>query len=224
MVTKNRVHNEEGFVLIGAMMTMVILTLIGISATSTSIIELQIAGNELLYKEAFYQADGGIEVGTEMVEQNFGCAVGFKRAPVGFNDDDPEEFFSIGGINVFDKRFAYDVSEAGVANSSSISPGSVTLADLPADDIRSMRLPDDPANPNDLNRHTNIAAYGSAGLAIGGASPMAEGDSGKGFGTAGGGGIRSVNVVSEHIGRKNAVAKIAIQWKHLIGQEGDCIY
>ena len=52
--------NEQGSVLVLAMVMLVVLTIIGIAATRTSTTELRIAGNERFYKEAFYRADSGI--------------------------------------------------------------------------------------------------------------------------------------------------------------------
>ena len=54
-------QNETGSVtIIAALMILVILTLIGISATSTTTVELQIAANDQFHKIAFYNADSGL--------------------------------------------------------------------------------------------------------------------------------------------------------------------
>ncbi|MEA1866847.1 MAG: PilX N-terminal domain-containing pilus assembly protein [Thermodesulfobacteriota bacterium] len=55
-----RLRDEKGSTLLFAIIILVLLTLIGIAATNTSTIEIQIAGNERVYKEAFYNADAGI--------------------------------------------------------------------------------------------------------------------------------------------------------------------
>jgi hypothetical protein len=62
--------NQEGTVLIVALLMLVLLTVIGISAGTISSIDLQIAGNDKFYKTAFYAADGGTEVGAQLLEQN----------------------------------------------------------------------------------------------------------------------------------------------------------
>lgn len=59
-LSRIQVVNEEGSVLIVALMILVFLTSIGISATTTTEIELQIAGNEAFHKMAFYHADSGV--------------------------------------------------------------------------------------------------------------------------------------------------------------------
>jgi Tfp pilus assembly protein PilX len=58
-ISRNR-SGEQGSVLIVALVILVLLTIIGISATTTTNIETQIAGNEKSQKIAFYSADSGI--------------------------------------------------------------------------------------------------------------------------------------------------------------------
>jgi Tfp pilus assembly protein PilX len=70
MKGKTLIRNEEGTVLIIALLMLVLLTVIGISASTISNIEVQVAGNEKFYKIAFYAADGGTEAGSELLEKN----------------------------------------------------------------------------------------------------------------------------------------------------------
>lgn len=53
--------NRNGVALIIALIMLLVLTLLGLSAVSTTIHETKIAGNERVYNNAFYAADGGIE-------------------------------------------------------------------------------------------------------------------------------------------------------------------
>jgi len=63
-----KIHNETGSVtIIAALLILVILTLIGISATSTTTVELQIAANDQFHKIAFYNADSGLYGSPKMV-------------------------------------------------------------------------------------------------------------------------------------------------------------
>jgi hypothetical protein len=62
-ISINQVKNEEGFVLVIALIILVFITIIGISATTTTDIELQIASNEKSRKIVLYAADAGIEFG-----------------------------------------------------------------------------------------------------------------------------------------------------------------
>jgi Tfp pilus assembly protein PilX len=59
--------DEEGSAMIIALMIMVVLTILGITATTTTEIELQIAGNERFHKIAFYNADAGIYTSPKVV-------------------------------------------------------------------------------------------------------------------------------------------------------------
>ena len=59
MKEKYLLNNEDGSVLVVALIMLVLLTLIGISATTTSEIETKIAGNERVYKRNLYLAEAG---------------------------------------------------------------------------------------------------------------------------------------------------------------------
>ena len=52
--------NEQGSITVIALMILVVLTLLGITITRTSTIDVQIAGNEIRFKQNFYVAEGGI--------------------------------------------------------------------------------------------------------------------------------------------------------------------
>lgn len=52
-------QDEQGFILVTAMIMLVILSFIGIAATNTTIFELQIAGNERQAAQEFDVADSG---------------------------------------------------------------------------------------------------------------------------------------------------------------------
>lgn len=56
-------RNEAGVVLVLCLTTLVILTLIGVSMTTTSRLEAEISGNDKTYKEAFYAAEMALTVG-----------------------------------------------------------------------------------------------------------------------------------------------------------------
>jgi hypothetical protein len=54
-----RIKNEAGSVIVAAMLILVLLTIIGIAATSTSRTELNITSNTQLHKMAFFTAESG---------------------------------------------------------------------------------------------------------------------------------------------------------------------
>lgn len=55
-----RFKSEEGSILIFALLVMLVLTVIGLSASTTTEIELKITNNDTLNKKAFSSADAGI--------------------------------------------------------------------------------------------------------------------------------------------------------------------
>jgi len=61
-------RNEEGVVLVLCLITLVVLTLIGIATTTTSRLEVEISGNDKTAKEAFYAAEMALTVGEAVVE------------------------------------------------------------------------------------------------------------------------------------------------------------
>jgi hypothetical protein len=60
---KNILINEKGVALIIALLMLLILTLIGISAISTTTYETSISGNERIGTDAFYASEAGIQIG-----------------------------------------------------------------------------------------------------------------------------------------------------------------
>ena len=77
---KKIMHNEDGFVLIAGLMLLVVLTIIGAFATRSSVIELQIAGNERQATQEFMLADGVWQLGGVWLEKK-------STAPASANPD-----------------------------------------------------------------------------------------------------------------------------------------
>jgi hypothetical protein len=64
-------RGQQGSVLIVmAVMILALLTIYGLSASRTAVTENRIGGNHHLHKMAFYQADGGVQVGIALVVDN----------------------------------------------------------------------------------------------------------------------------------------------------------
>ena len=57
------INNQQGSVIVMAVIILVLLTVIGISATNTSTTEVQVSTNAVLHNIAFYTADSGIAAG-----------------------------------------------------------------------------------------------------------------------------------------------------------------
>ena len=63
---------EEGFILVLAMFMLVLCSIIGVAAMLTSTTEVDIAGNERVHKETFYQAEAGYVVAAEAIREKEG--------------------------------------------------------------------------------------------------------------------------------------------------------
>jgi len=205
-------RNEDGFLLVLTMFILVVLTLIGISATNLSRIELQIAGNDRVHKETFYQADGGTEVGVNLLEENISCST------KGFTGSGSSPLL-IGTAEI-----TRDLLPSGTRLNfwtNEIDPGLplATAIPYPSDTQRHIRFPADDTVP-----HTNLHFFGGGSSLPGNAIQMIAGYEGTGYSAAAGGGQLVINVDSQHMGVLNSLSNIRVIWRHIIGHEGTCKY
>ncbi len=61
--------NEQGFVLVMAMVALLMLVVVGISVMNTTSVEVEIAGNEKFHKMAFYNADSGVYMSPKIISR-----------------------------------------------------------------------------------------------------------------------------------------------------------
>ena len=87
--------NEKGSALVLALLILVLLTLMGISATTTSTVEMQMAGSEKFYELAFYSAESGWQRALNWLDDQY-PGVSWK-----YMDWDGEKFIEFSGD--FDK-------------------------------------------------------------------------------------------------------------------------
>jgi hypothetical protein len=195
------VNNKRGSALVVALLMLVVLTLIGISATTTTTFELQIAGNDKLFKQAFYAADGATEMGGELIEQNI------EDRDWDFGDDginpptnDPSNPLSRGNVSV--------VSPNPYMNRDATDPNPI-----PANDNRDAVYP---KGAFDSIPHTNIKAVGNTTLSTGSAVQLIAGYEGKGKGAAGGGAWITYDVRAQRIDLRNTEVRIRLGWRHVL--------
>ena len=193
------INNSNGGVTIAALLILAVLTIIGISSISTSNVEVQIATNDKVHKMAFYAADGGSELGTELLELNIACASGFATDNLVINN-----------ITVVDKDFWMQSEEP--------KDGFGDIIEHPSDSEHDVQI-DAAAGP-----HTNLSIYGETAFGVGGAIEMAAGYEGKGKGAAGGGVSLLYNIFSQNLGLAGSESVVGIRWRHNIGSEGTCMY
>ncbi|MDY6970771.1 MAG: PilX N-terminal domain-containing pilus assembly protein [Thermodesulfobacteriota bacterium] len=192
-------NDERGSMIVLVLVVLALLTLIGLSTISTTSIELQVSGSDSRHKRAFYTADGAIEVGSELLEQNIGCPAGFTATGV---DGGGNPIADIGDITVTNLDFWID-----------------TNAQKPSDTNRDFFF-----EANDgSGSHTNLTAGGNTGFSTGSALQMIAGYEGKGKGSAAGGSYIIYDLFAQNIGRKSQ-SIVKIHWLHVIGQEGGCNY
>jgi Tfp pilus assembly protein PilX len=60
--------NEDGSVIILALIMLMLLTMVGISATDTSTVEIQVAGNERHYKQNFFKTEAAALQGSQRIQ------------------------------------------------------------------------------------------------------------------------------------------------------------
>ena len=195
----SHMNNSNGGVTIAALLILAVLTIIGISSISTSNMEVQIATNDKVHKMAFYAADGGAELGTELLELNIAC-------PSGFASDN----LPINNVTVVDRDFWMQDDEPKDASDNVIPYPSDTEHDVQIDGA--------------TGPHTNLSIFGATSFGVGGAIQMAAGYEGKGKGAAGGGVSLLYQIFSQHQGPANSESIVAIQWRHNVGSEGTCMY
>ena len=216
--TKGRLllgNRENGFVLVAALIFLVILTVMGMSASSSMQVEMLISKNDRLAKEVFYGADGGLEVGIRMAVENVACAKGFSpNRHVGDVDSTV-----ISGVEIIDPYF-----------SSQDSPVESELDNYPADldvdgndysrDITIPRRNDDGTNEQ---IHANISVFGVAMTPSGNAIPIVQAYD------EGGGSLASTAVIrfdiySQQFGHDNSESVHAQQWDEKVSTLGECKY
>lgn len=187
--------NPDGLVTMAALLFLIILTIVGTSAISSSNMEVQIATNDEIHKITFYAADGGADLGTELLELNIAC-------PTGFANDN----LVIDTINVTDKDFWMQ------------QPDVNDEVPLPSDTERDVLIGDNAGN------HTNLSIAGRTGFGVGAAIEMAAAYEGKGKAAASGGVTLDFQIISQHLGYANSESMVALHWQHVVGSEGACMY
>jgi hypothetical protein len=187
--------NPDGLVTMAALLFLIILTIVGTSAISSSNMEVQIATNDEIHKMTFYAADGGADLGTELFELNIAC-------PTGFANDN----LVIDTINVTDKDFWMQ------------QPDVNDEVPLPSDTERDVLIGDNAGN------HTNLSIAGDTGFGVGAAIEMAAAYEGKGKAAASGGVTLDYQIISQHLGYANSESMVALRWQHVVGSEGACMY
>ncbi|MEA3359636.1 MAG: pilus assembly PilX N-terminal domain-containing protein [Thermodesulfobacteriota bacterium] len=199
-------NNEQGSVLVLSILILALLSLVGIAAITTSTIENKIAGNEKFYKIAFYEAEGGTELGAELIEENICCPAGFSSHIIGSKPQKVRIINDDANVNPSPVPLAFWQNE-------------LTSSLIPDDDNRHVYFP---SNYTGLAPHTNITFSGVTRLSTGSPLQMAAGYEGVGKGAGGGGMHILYEIYSQHKGKHNSKSVIMTRWRHVVGKEGAC--
>ncbi len=199
--------NEEGYILVFTLLLLVVVILLGVSATDTSIFESRMAANDAIHKRAFYQADGGVEIGIKLAYDNAVC---LQTNGDGFTANEA------GGRRVGNLL----VSELDLA-----APKTLASTIISDSNRAAVYYPEGGSN-NDLP-HTNLLFQGEVVYTPGSGLQMVSGYEGLGAGSAGGGTHYEFDIMSQHVGQRNSESCVRVGWRlssHIINNasSSDC--
>ncbi len=198
-----------GFVLIVSLVVLLLLTIIGISATNLTNVELQIAGNDKVHKDTFYRADAGTELGIRLAYDNAVCV----QVQSGFDADGATpNIRTFANIRVED----LDFSIPGTLGSIVPSDANRAVAFYPGGTI------------DDNLPHTNLLYQGETKYSPGSGLQMVSGYEGLGASAAAGGSHVEYDIISQHSGILNSETIINLGWRlstHIVNNAStqDCL-
>ncbi len=212
------INNESGFVLIGTLFILTLLMIVGMGASTDTTLEIQIAGNERTHKETFYQADGGADIGIQLVEESIAVTSDFTQlVTIGTGtvlDDpvNPNSAILIVDTTLWDNEAGRNPT--GIFDDTVLEGGGRDAAYFPGPVGYDITLTDPNTAP-----HTNIIADSVTSAASGAGLQMLAGYEGKGKGAAGGGVHILYTIYSQHIGNNQSESLIGVEWLHVVGLE-----
>lgn len=232
----NILRNEDGFVLVTGLMILLVLTLLGLAATTNTTIELQIAGNDRLHKQTFYAAEAGAIFGSELLEQNLNCETGFSSTgTLGTPATRYRDIGGVDGVRVWERDNDFHENDPGPntinLNKLSFSENwnrngdvyEATRADV-AYPRANLDPTGDPAKDQPETGYLYLDGY--AEMLPGGNLIFAAGYEGPGKGAGGGGVAKIFDIYSRFRGELNSESIILFGWRHVImaGGTGPCKY
>ena len=212
------IDNQRGSALVVALLMLVVLTLIGISATTTTTFELQIATNDKLFKSAFYAADGATEMCGEVIEQNIEERDWANKITRGdlvvwrMSKKADDTFVDLADGNLYMNR------DDDLIPSTTINE---KVSGLPSDDNYDLIYPltaVDTGEPWTLTgaAHTSVKVVGNTTLSTGSAVQLIAGYEGKAKGASAGGAWITYDVRANRNDVRNTQARILLGWRHVL--------
>ena len=210
------IDNQRGSALVIALLMLVVLTLIGISASTTTTFELQIATNDKLFKSAFYAADGATEMCGEAIEQNI--------AERNWSNQTAR-----GNVAVWRRAQKSDGTLVDLTDGNlylnrddDLIPGTTDqgVSGLPTDQNHDLIYPLTAVNTGTWTltgaAHTSMKVVGNTTLSTGSAVQLIAGYEGKGKGASGGGAWITYDVRANRNDVRNTQARILLGWRHVL--------
>lgn len=183
--------NERGSALIIALLMVVLLSVIGLMSVRTSSVETRIAANDKLQKNAFHQAEGGLHVAKELIEEVI--------VNLGWTDGHVEK-----NVKVIKGAFDSNVR---------MDTGTPMATDAAAD-VTFPVLNSDGTAVTSSSPHTNLMFGSSAQLATGSGIQMSAGYEGLAKSAAQGGSWKIYDIRSQYQDG-NSMARVKAQWLHV---------
>ncbi|MDY0220205.1 MAG: PilX N-terminal domain-containing pilus assembly protein [Desulfobacterium sp.] len=202
-------NNENGYALLGTLLILVLLIVIGMAASTNTSLELQIANNDRIHKETFYQADGGTQLAIRLVEESLGISGPFTALDVNgilIDPVSPNNTIQIVDDTLWDNA-DNDRDETDVFDDNAVGGG------------RDVAYFPNGYDPTNVSPHTNIIVDGVTSTAAGAGLQMLAGYEGIGKGTAGGGGQILYTIYSQHMGKTQSESVVKVKWRHVIRLE-----
>lgn len=206
-----QLQEQSGFILVTAMLILLVLTIMGIAMNRTTVTEMQIAGNDRLHKQSFYQADGATEFAAEALEQNIAC-LNFAQNGTGSTSIATPEPGTVLDGNIAVRNSSLQFWQNVIGTYSSL-PGNPPF---PSDIYRDMWLP--PTYTSGAP-HTNIAIEGISDFTAGASILFASGYLGLGRSMAAGGVTLDYTIDAQRIDLNNAESVIRVRYHHVVGKE-----
>ena len=200
--------NERGSAIVIAMLTLMVVTLIGLSTIDNAITEKTIATNDILQEQAFYEADGGTEMAAELIEYNIDSVTGFTA-------ESGEDTVIFKDVNdnplVYVEKTSHNDFAFWLNNDDDIDWED---GQIDSDTKRDFYITTD----NEQSR-TNLRVGASSHHSPGSAIQMAAAYEGRGKSAGVGGSYLLYDIYAQHIGARNAKSTIMVRWRHVIGNE-----
>lgn len=190
-LVKRLISNERGVALVFALVLMLVVTIIGSSATMTSQVDLKISGNTKVIRTSFYVAEGGIQLAPKVI----GRIIADRALPA--LSDTP--LLTYDTDNLLDKIMGYIEDDDPGTDTTDISMNQATQGDLALDLSR--------ARTEYLSGGGVEFAAGTEGVGVGGATNTAVHYNLVSTGTVG-------------TAPRTTVAQIASQYRKVVGVAG----